>query len=275
MRFLSNKDIVNELTRKQIKVQYRDSSLGFIWTILNPLLNMLVMWVVFKSVLGINDPFYPIYLLAGNVLFSALRSSTSQSLQSMVSNRGLLLRTKLDLYVFPLSNVLTSIVNFLFSLIALIPFMIWLSIQEGILLFTYRLLFILLLLPPFLLFEFGLGLFLSSIFVFFRDLKHIYGVILTLWQYMTPIFYNLERLSKNPDDITLKIIKMNPMFYFVDYFRDSVYRGATGINLFGEYVGAYIPQWSEMGMLWAFAGISILIGSLTYLLLKNKIITKL
>lgn len=101
MKLAKNKDIIFELSRKQIKTQYRDSTLGFLWTILNPLLNMLVMWVVFQNVLGIKDPYYPIYLLAGNILFAALRASTTQSLLSMVDNRGLLLRTKMDLDVFP------------------------------------------------------------------------------------------------------------------------------------------------------------------------------
>lgn len=273
MNILRNKDVVVELTRKQVKTQYRDSSLGFIWTVLNPLLNMLVMWMVFKTVLGIQDPYYPIYLLAGNILFAALRSSTSQALQSMVDNRGLLLRTKMDLKVFPMSNVLTSIVNFAFSLIALIPFMIWLSIQQGLNLFTYRLLFIIMMLPPFLLFEFGVGLFLSVIFVFFRDVKHLYGVFLTLWQYLTPIFYTVERVNK--DSITYKAISLNPMFHYVNYFRDSVYRGATGIDIFGHDIGPFIPYWSTYGYLWIFAAIALFIGVLTYKLLEDKIITKI
>ena len=273
MRLFKNKDIVVELTRKQVKTQYRDSTLGFVWTVLNPLLNMLVMWMVFTSVLGIKDPYYPIYLLAGNILFSAVRSSTSQALQSMVSNRGLLLRTKMDLNVFPMSNVLTSIVNFLFSLIALIPFMIWLSIDKGVNLFTFRLVFILLLLPPFLLFEYGLGLFLSVVFVFFRDLKHLYGVFLTLWQYLTPIFYTIEKVEKG--SLIYNVIMINPMFHFVTYFRDSVYRGATGIDIYGHNIGAYIPYWSTYGFLWMFAAISVVIGFTTYRLLENKIITKI
>ena len=132
------------------------------------------MWLVFKSVLGITDPYYPIYLLAGNILFSALRNSTVQCLDSLVENRNLLLRTKMDLEVFPFSIVLTSIVNFFFSLIAMIPFMIWLSVAQGVNLFSYQLLFLPLMIPAFMLFEYGVGLFLCSAFVFFRDLKHLY-----------------------------------------------------------------------------------------------------
>lgn len=268
-----NKDIVFELTRKQIKTQYRDSTFGFIWTILNPLLNMLVMWVVFQNFFGVDDPYYPIYLLTGNIIFAALRSSTTQALGSIVDNRGLLLRTKTDLNVFPLSNVLTSIVNFGFSLIALIPFMIWLSIQKGVNLFSYQLPFILLMLPALLLFEYGLGLFLGVLFVFFRDIKHLYGVFLTLWQYLTPIFYNVKVFKE--DDITFKIIQLNPMFHFVNYFRDCVYRGAAGQDLRLNQIASFIPRFETLGVLYLCAAVSLVVGYGLYFLLRKRIITNI
>lgn len=269
----TSKNTIFELTRKQVKVQYRDSTLGFLWTILNPLLNMLVMWLVFQSVLGITDPYYPIYILAGNVLFGALRNSTSQALQSIVNNRGLLLRTKIELEVFPLSDVLSSIVNFGFSLIAIVPFMIWLTIQQGINLFSYQLVFILLMIPAFTLFEYGIGLFLSVLFVFFRDIKHIYGVFLTLWMYLTPLFYPITRLD--PNGTVLKIIKLNPMFHFVNYFRDCIYRGAAGIDVFGKTVGAYVPLWETLGIIYLCGVISFIIGFVFFKLLKSKVITRI
>lgn len=272
-RIRGYRNTVYELTRKQVKTQYRDSTLGFLWTVLNPLLHMLVMWFVFKSVFGVTDPYYPIYLLAGNILFAALRSSTSQALNSLVVNRNLLLRTKIDLEVFPLSNVLTSLVNFAFSLIALIPFMIWLTVQQGVNLFSYQLAFTLLMLPAFMLFEYGLGLFLAALFVYFRDLVHLYGVFLTLWQYLTPIFWPLDRLSK--DSLTYKVVQLNPMLHFVNYFRDSVYRGATGITLLGEEIGPYIPAWSTLGIIYAIGVGTFLIGFGFFSLLKPKIITRI
>ena len=264
---------IYELTRKQVKVQYRDSSLGFLWTILNPLLNMLVMWLVFHYFLGIGDEYYPIYLLAGNIMFASLRASTVQSLNSIVQNRGLLLRTKMNLEVFPLSDVLASIVNFAFSFIALIPFMIWLSVQQGLNLFTYRMLFTLLMIPAFMLFEFGIGIFLASLFVFFRDLKHIYGVFLTLWHYLTPIFWTVESLDKNGTAFT--IIKLNPMFHFVNYFRDSIYRGATGKDMFGQNIGAFLPHWQTLGIIYACGIGAAILGYLFFRLLRPKIITRI
>ena len=269
----SNFNTIYELTHKQVKTQYRDSTLGFLWTILNPLLNMLVMWLVFKSVLHITDPYYPIYLLSGNILFAALRASTSQALQSLVVNRGLLLRTKMELEVFPLSNVFTSIVNFAFSLIALIPFMIWLSVQQSINLFSYQLVFILPMLPAFLLFEFGISLFLSCLFVFFRDIKHLYGVFLTLWQYITPLFYPISGIDQS--SLAYQAIRFNPMYHFTNYFRDSVYRGATGIDLWGNDVGAYYPSFLNLGILYAIGFATLIIGFVFFRLLKKKIITRI
>ena len=267
------RNTVYELTRKQVKTQYRDSTLGFLWTILNPLLNMLVMWLVFKSVLGITDPYYPIYLLAGNILFAALRSSTMQSLESMVNNRGLLLRTKLDLEVFPLSNVLTSLVNFTFSLIALVPFMIWLTVQQGVNLFSYQLLFMFFMIPAFMLFEYGIGLFLAALYVFFRDLKHLYTVFLLLWQYLTPIFYTVNRLDQN--SLAYKAIRINPMFHFVNYFRDSIYRGASGVNMWGQETGPFIPQWSTLGIIYACGIAAFILGFVLFRMLRGKIITRI
>lgn len=271
----SYKNIVFELSRQQVKMQYRDSSLGFIWTVLNPLLNMLVMWVVFSSVLKIDDPYYPLYLLTGTILFSCLRNATMQSMESIVLNRGLLLRTKISLSVFPLSRILSCVVNFLFSLIALIPFMIWLSVTPGLVgnLFTYRLVFIILMIPALALFEYGIGLFLSTVYVFFRDLKHIYTVFLTLWTYSTPIFYVLTNLEE--DSIFLKLIKLNPMFHFINYFRDCIYRGAVGVDVMGKNIGPYLPMWKTLGIIYLLGIASLIIGVVIFNLCKDKIVKRL
>ena len=114
-KLINNKNIVYELVRKNIKTQYRNSILGVFWTILNPLLNMLIMWLVFSQFFGKGDQLYPIYLLTGNIMFACLRSATDTSLTSIVNNRGLLSKTKIDSYLFPLSSTLSSFISFLFS----------------------------------------------------------------------------------------------------------------------------------------------------------------
>lgn len=267
------RNTVFELSRKQIKTQYRNSALGFVWSFLNPLLNMLVMWLVFSSFFGRGDPYYPLYLLVGNLLFSTLRNSTMQCLDSLVTNRGLLLKTRIKFFVFPLSNILASVVNFGLSFIALLPFMIWLSISQGINLFSYQLPFLLLMLPAYFLFEFGIGLILSSCYVFFRDLKHIYGIFLTLWTYLTPIFYKTADIASK-SKVVYQIICLNPMFHFLNYFRDCVYRGASGIDMNGNNIGAFIPYWKTLGICYLCALIFMVIGFIVFGLLKKKIIMR-
>ena len=275
----NNTNTIYELSRKQVKAQYRDSTFGFIWTILNPLLTMLVMWFVFSNMFGGDDPYYPLYLLTGNILFTALRNSTSQSLQSFVNNRGLLLRTKIDLYVFPFSYIVSSLINFAFSLIALIPFMIWRSVDPGINLFSYQLVFLLLMFPSFFLFELGIGLILSSIYVFFRDIKHIYNVFLVLWTYLTPIFYKPGIIAKKAP-VVFEIMQFNPMFQFMKYFRECAYAGAAGRDLVAtttsaEALGfAYIPVWTTLGWCYLSGVVFFLIGFVLFKILKSKIIVR-
>ncbi len=262
-----DRNAIFELARKDVKTQYRGSVLGYVWTILHPLLNMLVMWIVFRHMFGRNDPYYVIYLLAGNILFTAFRASTDQSLASIVGNRGLLLRTKMNPYLFPVSKSVAAMTNFFYSLVALIPFMVYLSVQQGVNLFTYRLAFILLMLPAFWMFELGIGFFLSAVYVFFRDLKHIYSVLLALWMYLTPIFYKADMM----DGMSLTIIKFNPMFHFVSYFRDCVYLGAAFVDKQGV-LSPYIPPWKTLGILYICGVGALLLGGLIYKLLKKKII---
>ncbi len=261
-RWAKNRNIVHELIHKNVKTQYRNSILGVIWSVLNPLLNMGVMWLVFSQFFGRNDPLYPIYLLTGNVLFQFLRSSTSMSLTSIVNNRGLITKVKIDHYLFPLSSTLSSLVNFAFSMISLIIIMICMQVFGGHVLFGYQMVGIILMLPAFLLFQYGISLFLSALYVFCRDIKYLYDVFLTLWTYITPVFYKLESIS--PDSISYKILKLNPMYYFLKYFRDSVYAMCN--------VGAGMPSWKILGLLYLLGLISLVIGLAVYMPLRRKFI---
>lgn len=255
-----DRNAIFELARKDVKQQYRGSVLGFVWTILHPLLDMFVMWVIFRKMFGRDDPYYVVYLLTGNILFAAFRASTDQSLVSIVNNRGLLLRTKMHPYLFPVSKSVASMTNFFYSLVALIPFMIYLSITQGVNLFSYQVLFIFLMLPAFWMFELGLGFLLSAIYVFFRDIRHLYSVLLSLWMYLTPIFYKIDMIK---DSVAETIIKINPMYQFVDYFRQCTYSAVISNSL---------PSWSTLGILYLCGILSILIGGLIYKALKGKII---
>lgn len=279
---IRDRTVVLELTSRNIKKQYRGSVLGVLWTILNPLLTMLVMWFVFDAIFG-RGQYYPLYLLCGNVLFTAFRTCTTNSLLSIQQNRNSMLRTKIHAYVFPCSLAFTSLINFSLTLVALIPFMIWKTVALGINLFTWRLVFVLLMLPAFWLFTYGISLFLAVLYVFFRDLKNIYQVFVLLWQYLTPIFYTLDTMAKKKSGfapIAIKAIKLNPMFHFTTYFRECVYLGATGLDIFNagaeaNAANAYIPNLGTLGILYACGIVATLIGVGVYELMKDKMMVRL
>lgn len=260
-----NRNVLYELVRKSVKTQYRNSTLGVLWTVLNPLLNMFVMWIVFSQFFGRGDPLYPIYLLTGNIMFQSLRSATNGALSSVVNNRGLLLRTKIDSYLFPLSSTLSSLVTFGFSFIALLLIMGGMAIFGGYDIFGYQMLFVLLMLPAFLLFEYGIGMFLSAIYVYCRDIKYLYSVFLTLWTYLTPVFYKIDRLAVG--SVAYNVVKLNPMYHFLTYFRDAVYNF--------HYIGYGIPYMRTLGILYLCGIVSVIIGVTVFKLLKKNFMTNI
>ena len=268
--FKKNANIVRELVKKNIKVQYRNSVIGALWTVLNPLLNMLVMFFVFSVVLNYGtEKTYALYILCGNIMFSFVRAATTQSLPSIVHNRGLLTKNKISQYVFPIANNLGAVVNFAFSSIALLGVMAVVSVIAGRNFFSFNLLLVFLMLPALFLFSYGLSLILAAMYVYFRDIQHFYNVFLTLWTYLTPVFWKANNVlyAKDGDPTSTLILKAilrtvvhaNPMYHFVEYFRDIAY----GCIEAGERVWTTFPT---LGLLYLigifFAGIGTLVFAL-------------
>lgn len=285
--FRKNANIVFELVLKSIKVQYRNSVIGALWTVLNPLLNMIVMYLVFSFVLGYGDsPTYPLYIFCGNILFSLLRASTTQSLTSIVNNRGILTKNKVSQFVFPVSHNISAIVNFGFSSIALLGVMAVVSISSGVNYFTPRLFLVLLMLPAMFLFSYGLSLVLASAYVFFRDIQHLYNVFLTLWTYLTPVFWTIDRVENKTftgenfedvgyilnklKDILLVIMKANPMYQFIEYFRYIVFAFKTPLG--GESFQSLGESFQALGILYLIGLAFFGVGTLVFYLTRRKFI---
>ena len=234
--FCKNVSIVKQLVIRSVKVQYRNSVIGILWTVLNPLLNMLVMFLVFSFMFGrggmtteTEQATYALYLLCGNIVFGMMRTATYQALPSIVNNRGLLTKNKMSYNVFPLACALSAVVNFLFSFVALLGVMLfsWLVWDQAV--FSLNIFLVLVALPALFLFCYGLSLVLSAMYVFFRDIMHFYNVFLTLWMYLTPIFYSPSVFTEKAETNALakmmkEVVNLNPMYHFVEYFRNAVYR---------------------------------------------------
>ena len=212
--FYGYRHLFQQLVEKDIKLKYRRSFLGYLWSILNPLMIMIIMVSVFSSMFRSDIVNYPVYLIIGQTIFNFVSESTNQAMWSITGNAALLKKTYVPKYIFTLSKVTSSCVNTLFSLGAMLIVFIVCKVH-----FNWFMLFIPVIMAQVYIFCVGLGLFLSQAMEFFRDIQYIYAAFLMAWMYLTPIFYPITQL----DPQLIWIIKtFNPLYSFITQFRTIV-----------------------------------------------------
>ncbi len=218
------KPLLKELVVRDLKVKYRRSFLGYLWSLLNPLMMMVVMTVVFSFMFRSNIENFPLYLICGNTLWAFFNESTTMAMNSVLGNGALIKKVYIPKFIFPVSRVLSSFVTMSFSLVAILIVMVVTrtSFHLPFLLFPVPMIFL-------LVFCTGIGMVLSALAVYFRDIMHLYGVITMAWMYATPIFYPLDP-EVLPQQI-IDLIKLNPMYHYINFFRQIViYGNVPGIN---------------------------------------------
>lgn len=213
--FLAYKDLLKQLVAKDLKLKYRRSFLGYVWSVLNPLLVMIVMAIVFSTMFSRNIENFPVYLFCGQILFNYMTQSTNQAMNSINGNASLLKKTYVPKYIFTFAKITSGLVDLIFSMGALVIVMLATRAH-----FSWHFL-----LFPFVLvqlygFCLGLGMFLAQANVFFRDIQYIYNAVTTAWLYLTPIFYPMDML---PDNLLWLIKHFNPMYFYIGQFRDIIY----------------------------------------------------
>lgn len=208
--------LLRELVVRDLKVKYRRSILGYFWSLLNPLLMMCVMTLVFSYMFRFDVPNYPLYLICGNTLWSFFNESTNQAMHSVLINAPLIKKVYIPKFIFPISRILSCFVTMLFSLAAILITIIFTQtpLHWTILLIPLPLLML-------LLFCCGVGMVLSSLSVYFRDVVHLYGVITLAWMYGTPIFYPISAV---PEPVAM-VIRLNPMYHYITFFRELILYG--------------------------------------------------
>lgn len=212
--FRKYKGLLKELVVRDVKLKYRRSYLGVLWTLLNPLLMMMVLTIVFSTLFEKRIENFPVYLLTGRLLFDFYSQGTKDSMNSIIGSSSLIKKVYIPKYVFPISKVLSAFVNLGFSLSALVIVMVVTGVDFNptLILFPLPLIFL-------LIFTMGISLIISSYTVFFRDIKHLYGVFLTALSYLTPLFYPAESIENSIYHI---ILRCNPLYYFINMFRKIV-----------------------------------------------------
>ena len=251
--------ILRQLVTKDFKIKYRRSVLGVAWSVLNPLLMMVVMSIVFSTIFGqsrngsITPEMYPLYLIVGNITFSVMSESTNQALMSIIWASSLLKKVKVHRWVFPVQKVLFSLVNFSFSLVAVALVMLFFRVVP-----TWHLILLPVCLLLLMCFCMGLGMMLSALAVFFRDVMHLWTVVITAWMYLTPIFWTTDYISQMAHWIQVLVV-LNPMYNYLQFMRD--------IFLFNT-----VPSALTFGLCVAWAVLALAIGYTVFHKTEHKFI---
>ncbi len=210
--------LIKQLVSRDFKAKYKRSILGVFWSFLNPLLTMIVQYIVFSNLFRFDIPYYPVYLLSGIIVFNYFSEACGMALTSIIGNATLITKVYVPKYIYPLTRILSSLVNLLISMIPLIIVTMLSGLHP-----TKAYLLIPLMLVCLAMFCLGLGMLLSAAMVFFRDIQFLWGVLTMIWMYLTPIFYPESIL---PEQVAW-VLKVNPLYYFISFLRSCVIDGVS------------------------------------------------
>jgi len=213
-----------ELVKKDIKLKYRSSVLGVLWTLLEPLLTMIVLTVVFSNMLGRGDDNFPVYILCGRLIYGFFSNGTKVALKSVRKHGSMIGKVYVPKYMYPLSAVVSNYIMFLISLVVLAGVMLFEKVKPTVYIFQAFIPMLILLIMTV-----GVGMLLATFDVFFRDLEYLWTVALMLIMYTCAIFYKVENLS-NPGNEW--IFKCNPLYSLIVLFRDAVFGRSIGGDMY-------------------------------------------
>lgn len=222
--------LFSELVKRDFTKKYKRTILGMAWSILSPLMNLLIMWLVFSNFFGNNVNHYAIYLFAGQLVFSYFTDATNLGMNSLIGNAGIFTKVNVPKYLFLFSQNVSSLINFGLTLLIFFAFVAF----DGIA-FTWKFFLLLYPIACLIVFNVGVGLILSALFVFFRDMQYLWGILTQLLMWMSAIFYTIDSYSYKVQCLFLA----NPLYLYIRYFRKIVIDGAIPTVWFHLLAAAY------------------------------------
>lgn len=213
------RELLKQLVLKDIKLKYRRSYLGYIWSILNPLMMMTVLVIVFSNLFRFDIPNFSVYLLTGQLIFGFISEATSVSVNAIIHNAPLLKKTYVPKYIFVLSKVTSSLVNMLFSMIALVIVIIFTGVVV-----TWNVFWVPVIFLEIYIFSLGLSFLLASTAVFFRDIQYLWSVFISIWMYLSPVIYPVSII---PPQYRWWYDNINPIFSYIQQFRTIILDGQS------------------------------------------------
>lgn len=240
--------LFEELVKRDFKQKYKRTVIGMLWSILSPLLSLLVMRLVFTHFFGRSIPFYTTYLFAGNLMFSYYREATVGGMNSLMSNAHIFTRINVPKYIFLLSKEVSAVINFSLTMVV---FFIFVAI-DGVP-FSWSFLAIIYPIITLTMLNIGVGMVLSALFVFFRDIQYIYEIFTMLLMYMSAIFYNTDTFP----GWVQRVFLLNPVYCNIKYVRVIVLEG-------------HLPSLPFHGLLLLYGTIALGLGAMIYKKQNNK-----
>jgi ABC-2 type transport system permease protein len=238
-RIFDYREMLKNSVRKELRVRYKGSVLGFLWTFINPLMQLVIYSFVFEYIMGVKAPpgvNYPLMIFVGLVPWTCFSATLNQSTMAIIGNGNLIKKIYFPRLILPLSMTLTNFINMLLT--GIIVFAAVLILQAPIT-WSYALLPVVYL--ALFLLTFAFSVLLAALTVYFRDLEHILSILTMIWFYLTPIIYSIDTIETNKymNDVLLTIYKMNPLFGIIDSFRKIMIEGKLPSPLYLGYVFAF------------------------------------
>ena len=215
-RFKKHSFLFQELVKRDFKTKYKGSMLGILWSIISPLLMLLVMDLIFSNFFGASIEHYVIYLFCGNIIFTYFNDATNYGMTALLWNADIFTKINVPKYLFVLAKNVQSLINFGLTLGVFFVF----CIIDGVP-FTWRFFMLIYPIICILLVNIGVGLILSALHIFFRDVAHLWPIFTMLLMYASAIFYDVKMF---PESLQ-KILYINPVYQNIVYFRDIVLNG--------------------------------------------------
>ncbi len=208
--------LFEELTARDFKQKYKRTLLGMGWSLFYPLLTLLIQRLVFSHLFAANIQHYTIYLFAGNVIWAYFREATMGGMHALMDNAHIFTKVNVPKYIFVLTKNVSALINFGITLVVFFLF-VWL---DGVP-FSWSFFAVILPIVCLVVFNLGVGMIMSAMFVFFRDTTYLYEVFLTLLMYISAIFYTVDTFPA----AVQKLFLLNPIYCYIKYFRVAVIDG--------------------------------------------------
>ena len=240
--------LFEELVKRDFKKKYKRTALGMVWSVLSPLLNVLVLWMVFVHLFGRTQPHFIIYLFSGTLVMNFYSESTRGGMKALVMNASIFTKINIPKSLFLFSKMVQSFINFGLTFIIYIIFCLIDHIHFGphVLMLFYPII-------TMSIFNLGVSMTLSSLFIFFKDVEYLYSIFLLLLNYVSAIFYPVSIVGEKYQ----RLFYLNPVYSYIKYFRLVMIDGM-------------VPSWIIHGLCLLFALIMLGIGMLVYKKFKNE-----